>query len=431
MPNQDQNQNSIPGTLRTLKTDLSSDKIDPQDRLQQAGNFVQARPDLNSPVTPPKLNVPNDSAAINASTSSPKQDVPVNTSPKPEPDSSYSWTNSNLKVGSPSTGFSALDDTIDLPLDNNLVQPESNVVPKPAISSFSIGDSGVSALPEFTSKDTSNDFKTSNIPTSISSSDEFNFNSDTSGVNEVATTSKSNGLLVAGIVIVLVGLIGGGIYVFNINRPSQPQESNTNNTNNNTTEVPNNPTPPQTDNASKPLFLTNAKIDVSFVDTEPIRKTVLSSLNSQKETLVEINLTKSGTKISIVDLASVLGINIPSGILDNVADYKLYAYNQQGVYKFTATIQLNQGQDAKSLVDSWSPSIPRDMSGFSLNVASRIVNTPNIKTSIITSSSGQIFNNYYYNYTSPTDSIDVSSNQNYVIMASSQDSMKFLLDQIK
>lgn len=429
MANQDQNQNTIPGTLRTLKTDLSADKIAPQDRLQQAGNFVQARPDLNSPVTPPKP-VSQENTLISQSTSTPKKDVPVNTSPKSEAESIYSWTNSNLKVGSSSTGFSALDDSIDLPLDNTSTKTQPTTSFNPASTPYvSSGDSGVSALAGISQKDGDNDFKISNINTGSSINEDFNFNSD---VKSPSKTSKSNGILVAGIVILLLGLIGGGIYVFNINRPSQTQQSNNTDQNTNTTnEEPNNTTPPQTDNAPKPLFDTTTKIDVSFVDTEPIRKTILSNLNSQKETLVEMNLTKSGSKISILDLSSVLGINIPPGIINNVADYKLYAYNQQGIYKFTATIQLNQGQDAKSLVESWAPSIPRDMSGFSLNVASRIVNNPNIKTSIITSANGTIFDNYYYNYTSPVDSIDVSSSKNYVIMASSQDSMRFLLDQVK
>ena len=425
MANQDQNQNIIPGTLRTLKTDLSSDNLAPQDRLQQAGNFVQARPDLNSSATPLKT-VSQDSTPINTSESTNKQDVPVNTNSKQESKSTYSWTNSNLKVGSPSTGFSALDDTIDLPLENNSNQAQTNTPPNVNPTLSSIGDTSKSVFPELSKDDIVGDFKTSNINSNTTITDEFNFNSD---VNEVSPTSKSNGILVAGIVIVLLGLIGGGIYVFNANQPSQKQQANTDSTNT-TNEAPN-PTPSQNDNTSKPLFSTNTKIDVAFIDSEPIRKTILSNLSSQKETLVEMNLTKNGSKISLVDLASVLGINIPPTIINNVADYKLYAYNQQGVYKFTATIQLNQDQDAKSLVESWAPSIPRDMAAFSLNVASRIVNTPTIKTSIITSASGIIFNNNYYNYTSPSDSIDVSSSKNYVIMASSQDSMRFLLDQIK
>lgn len=425
MANQDQNQNIIPGTLRTLKTDLSSDNLAPQDRLQQAGNFVQARPDLNSSATPLKT-VSQDSTPINTSESTNKQDVPVNTNSKQESKSTYSWTNSNLKVGSPSTGFSALDDTIDLPLENNSNQAQTNTPPNVNPTLSSIGDTSKSVFPELSKDDIVGDFKTSNINSNTTITDEFNFNSD---VNEVSPTSKSNGILVAGIVIVLLGLIGGGIYVFNANQPSQKQQANTDSTNT-TNEAPN-PTPSQNDNTSKPLFSTNTKIDVAFIDSEPIRKTILSNLISQKETLVEMNLTKNGSKISLVDLASVLGINIPPTIINNVADYKLYAYNQQGVYKFTATIQLNQDQDAKSLVESWAPSIPRDMAAFSLNVASRIVNTPTIKTSIITSASGIIFNNNYYNYTSPSDSIDVSSSKNYVIMASSQDSMRFLLDQIK
>ena len=60
---QNQNsQNSFPGTIRTLKTDLGIDTpTNPQDRLQQAGNFVQARPTLEpTPATtkPPVNAIP-------------------------------------------------------------------------------------------------------------------------------------------------------------------------------------------------------------------------------------------------------------------------------------------------------------------------------------------------------------------------------------
>jgi hypothetical protein len=82
-------------------------------------------------------------------------------------------------------------------------------------------------------------------------------------------------------------------------------------------------------------------------------------------------------------------------------------------------------------VENWSNSIPRDLAGFSINLPSRIVNNPQIKTSTITNNSGKVFNNYYYNYTSPSDSIDVSSYENFILLASSQDSMRYILEQIK
>ena len=147
--------------------------------------------------------------------------------------------------------------------------------------------------------------------------------------------------------------------------------------------------------------------------------------------MIELNLTKDGKKVSLIDISTAFGLIIPTTITDNITEYWLYGYSQEGIYKLTAVIQLNTGQTAKTLVDNWATSIPRDLSSFSLNSPSRIVNNPEIKTTTITNSAGKVYNNYYYNYTSPTDSADVSSLENYIVIASSQTSMKYLLDQIK
>jgi hypothetical protein len=109
----------------------------------------------------------------------------------------------------------------------------------------------------------------------------------------------------------------------------------------------------------------------------------------------------------------------------------MYGYNQQGIYKLTGVIQIKNDKNTETLIDNWSTSIPRDLAGFSISSPSRIVNIPTIKQSSINASSGKIFKNYYYNYTSPADSIDVSSYEKYLLMASSQDSMKYILNQIK
>ena len=113
-------------------------------------------------------------------------------------------------------------------------------------------------------------------------------------------------------------------------------------------------------------------------------------------------------------------------------NYNFYAYNQQGVYKLICVLGLSSDQDANQFVDSWSSAIPRDLAAFSISLPSRIVNTPQVKESIITNSNtGKEFKNYYYNYTSSADSVDVSSYENYILIASSQESMLYTLDQIK
>ena len=412
MSDQNQNsQNSIPGTLRTLKTDLGIDQSNPQDRLQQAGNFVQARPTIDTPDLAPSENQVVE-----------KKDIPVATSTSTP---SYSWSNmsssqpSNSKIdfnletkkdtpSSPSfnttnnisgnkSGFSVLEDNINIPLENKVVNNYNNQTPSPEVAPIAIDSS--------------------------SQSTKFDINSlelDDEGVSKPKSSLKS--IISAVVVVLLLVLIGGGIYLFNTSR------TNTNNvtTNNQTPEPTPEPQPVDT-----PLLTNIPKVDISFVDSEPIRRTILSRLSDKKDSLIELNLTKDGNKVSLTDVSDALTLTIPANISSELKNYWLYAYNQEGIYKLTAVMQLNEDINTREVVETWGNSIPRDLSGFSINLPSRIVNIATIKTSTITSDNGKSFNNNYYNYTSPADSIDVSNYENYILMASSQDSMRYILNQIQ
>jgi len=412
--NSQNSQTQIPGTFRTLKTDLG--EVSPQDRLQQAGNFVQARPALESTPSPtPVVSISTPEKTV-ASTSTlqtaEKKDVPAT---EAKPKESYSWSNmSSSQVNIPKTdnninlstvsnnssksGFSVLDDTIDLPLNNSL-NKDINI--------------------------NSNENSFNNIPAS-SDLNINNFNPNQS--NTVNPKSNLKPIISGVIVIVLLVLIGGGIYLFNTSRTNNNNTS-TNNTSTNNTDQPPTPNPePNTTPIESPLFANIPKVNVAFVDSEPIRRTITSRLADKKDVLIELNLIKDNTKISLIDTSAAFGLNIP--FINDIKQYWFYAYNQEGIYKLTAVIELNEGKQAREIVDNWGNSIPRDLSGFSINLPSRIVNTPNIKNTTIVTDSGKSFNNNYYNYTSPVDSIDVSSYENYILMASSQDSMRYILKQI-
>ena len=449
---QNQNlQNPITGTLRTMKTDLDLGVAsNPQDRLQQAGNFVQARPDVDvkpapTPVTPvnpiPKpipnsvpTPIPTENKAVD------KKDIPVtpnipNTNSQPKP--TYSWSNMNVskpdvikedfiadtkkdipnsipptpnKVDNKS-GFSVLEDTIDLPLNNTAKEPNK------------INDN----------KSNSGVFKLE--PNSGNSSVEFDLNAVNVQENSIPASippkpkSSMKSIISIVVVLVLLVLIGGGVYAFNMSRNNSTQVTD-NNTDPNTNPTPAPDPAPEIAKEASPLFIGIPKIDIAFVDTEPIRQTILSQLSSKKDSLIELNLTKNNNKVALTDIADALVLVIPTDILSSLDGYWLYAYNQEGIYKLTAVLQLNKDKQAKELVNNWSNSIPRDLSGFSINLPSRIVNTPTIKKTVITTSAGKTFDNNYYNYTSPADSIDVSSYENYILMASSQDSMVYMVNRI-
>ncbi len=407
----DKNKNTIPGSLRTLKTDLSLD-TNPQDRIQQAGNFMQARPSMDMSNN---TQVPVEDTVVTPDiVSEPLKDTQkVNVEPQ-KPGGGYSWSNTkeapsmDMPVNpvadtSSKSGFTALDDSMDIPLSSSM--PNMNPVnstPNPAAPDA---------------------VKPTSPNTSVSGMGEMSFDTQTQSPKK---KSSFKGVFSAIILILLIGLIGGGIYLYMNIRSTAPAPTVSDN---------DNPTPP--DNTETPVSTARSiiqptkKIDIAFLDTEPIRRTISTQLNPENGALIELNLTKDNVKVNLIDLSTAMGITLPVEITSELVDYWMYAYRQEGIYKLTGIIQLKDGKDASAALMNWSASIPRDMSGFSLNSASRIVTSPEIKRSIITSPTGKVFNNYYYNYTSNTDSIDVSSNANYVIMASSQDSMKYMTEQIR
>lgn len=438
MADQNQNsQNQIPGQLRTLKTDLEVTKSNPQDRLQQAGNFVQARPEpINT--QPNNVSTPTVSALNIDSDTNPqffKQDIPeVNNNPTTKPQPNYSWsnmTNSNTTVNNAEfksttqtpveskSGFSVLDDSIDLPLENSNNINNINPIAGAQLDTSSINQD-TSGLPQ---KAESNN---QTIPFDINS---LNLQDDTPSISP---KKSSKGLFSALIVVILLGLIGGGLYFyFNMsnNTAINVADNNDTNTDNNSTDTTTDTGPEELSQEFISPLTQDSVVDIAFVDSEPIRRTIATVLTDKKDTLIQLNLTKDNTTVNLIDTADVFGITIPS--VGTISDYRFYAYNQQGVYKLIAVLGLAEVQDAKVFVDNWSNSIPRDLAGFSINLPSRIVSSPEIKKSIITNNSGKVFENYYYNYTSPSDSVDVSSYENYVLIASSQDSMKYILNKIR
>jgi hypothetical protein len=430
----DQNQNpqtQIPGTLRTLKTDLEIGKSNPQDRLQQAGNFVQARPEVSSNVTSNSTGVAA-SISIDAKPAVEKKDIPaVSTESKTQ--ANYSWSNmsstpninSNTSFNPTSkapaetkSGFSVLDDSIDLPLDSSSVT--TSQTPNPAPNPINVATTP--ATPQKLDTNTQNNQFNIN-----------NLNLQDENIKPSKPKSSGKGLISAVIVIILLGLIGGGVYFyFNISSNRNTDITTDDNTNLDDNISIDDPTE-ITDDLSNARFISpliqNSTVDIAFNDSEPIRRTITTTIADKSDTLIELNLTKDNNSVSLVDIADILGLTIPS--VGTIENYRFYAYNQQGVYKLVAVLGLSVDQEAKTFVENWSSSIPRDLAGFSINLPSRIVNSPEIKKSIITNNSGKVFDNYYYNYTSPSDSADVSSYENFVLIASSQDSMKYILEQIR
>lgn len=164
-----------------------------------------------------------------------------------------------------------------------------------------------------------------------------------------------------------------------------------------------------------------------IIDTAAIRSDILAELSGTTESLVEVTLKdQTGTDLSFEDVADAMGLVVPGSITDEILDSWMYVYNQEGIYKIAAAVQLNEGVDAPALVQSWSTSIPRDMTGFSLSSISRGVTTPEIRSAEV-ELDGTPATNYFYNYGEPTNSIDVASTGEYILFGSSQETMGELI----
>ncbi|MGA1046581.1 MAG: hypothetical protein ACO3UU_01095, partial [Minisyncoccia bacterium] len=412
-------QNQIPGSFRTLKTDLASTDTNPQDRLQQAGNFMQARPKTDD--------------------DAPKPYEPTIQDVEPKVQSNYSWTNmdiapAKLNESNPKptistdsedksrAKLSALDDNIDLPMVKNIEPPVNNNInlslnknieppvnnninlslnkniEPPVNNNINLSlnknteppvDSKIQLPLDSNLKSINPSFGKDNNPINDQADDLSDSKKDISNPNnqfdinsldlqddmkDVKHKSSGKGLLSIGIVIILLGLIGGGVYLY-FNIDSSNNSVNPNNASVNPESTPT-ATPPS-NSKSNPLLSASSKVDISFSDSEPIRKTISTNLTDKKDTLIELNLIKDNNPVSLIDTASALGITIPS--IDTIKNYNFYAYNQQGVYKLICVLGLSSDQDANQFVDSWSSAIPRDLAAFSISLPSRIVNTPQVK----------------------------------------------------
>jgi hypothetical protein len=447
------NQNQISGTLRTLQTDISGD---PQDRLQQAGNFVQARPEVvvstSAPQNPTNQSVTGatpDPNTVNPNTE--KKDIPeVNTTDKP----TYSWTNSSPEISSenkppisvdmqktpvsPSNtpnsattkpSLSVLDDSIDF---TNATTPASlSVTPSTLNSSATMQSTG--AKPDLGSLPTPEQ----QVYSSFNTGDNFSLEDKLEDKPE--DKPKRKPIKKTGIIVgLLILLIGVGVYIYTTNSFNLATILNfSSSPNTNTTPDTAQPTEPDTVRGT-PFVVTPEiiSIDISQDSNETIRNNILLILNREggtvKSELTELLLVKGENqpKLSLEEFAQIFGFNLSPEIVDKAKDYWIYVYNQQGIYKLASVIELFDDSTAQTLVTNWGSSIPRDMAPFSLSSPSRIVNAaPELKTSTFVNSKGETFVNNYYNYTSNTDSIDVSTTSNYIILSSSQDAMGYITGQ--
>jgi len=263
---------------------------------------------------------------------------------------------------------------------------------------------------------------------------------------------KSNKMIyyiIGGVVVIL--LVGGGVAFFLLGNSGVDNNQANNDTQNTDESVPTLPSEDDTedddvvvdnpvdedldmdsgideDEDSDSLFAGVSMVPVVVKPTS-IRSDIIAKVSGLQEEVIYLDLkNEAGTKISLREFASYMGITIPESILSGNSKWWTYAYKEQGLYKITNVLEMNNNA-TESFIEEWKPAISRNMSGYSLNSSSRGISTVDPSQTTITTSDGRQVLVYFYNYTTPSNSIDIGyiKDDKYIFMASSKFSMEALI----
>ena len=179
---------------------------------------------------------------------------------------------------------------------------------------------------------------------------------------------------------------------------------------------------------SDSLFSGVSMVPVTVKSTS-IRSDIIAKVSGLQEEVIYLDLkNEAGTKISLREFASYMGITIPESILSGNSNWWTYAYKEQGLYKIANVLEMNNNA-TESFIEEWKPAISRNMSGYSLNSSSRGISATDPSKTTVNTSNGKQVSIYYYNYTTPSNAIDIGyiKDDKYIFMSSSKFSMEALI----
>lgn len=436
---QNQNKKNIPGTFTTMKDDVANAKLSPEERLQRAGSFAVDE----SPAAPESVEVtgfdsknpsmqPEKSFAAPPSVDNPVQEEKAGAL------SGFSFDDDEPAKASsqPSKGldFSQLD-------DDEFRTPEPKSTPPVGASTTS---KDVSFDDIFDSADSNASF--GDAGSIQPESDSFTFDDEP----PVKKKKKSKAPVIVGGVLMLLILVGVSVYALDsqlnlFGPPATPQPvddldfSDTDDTDLGTGDT--DPTPIDTDpvdtdpqdtfvpGSGTPIVVADASETVTIGENN-IRTDILNQITGSSSNLIEVTLAGSdGLPLSFEQFQEALGIRTPGVLSDSVTDYWVYAYNQDGIFKMGTVLQIEPSLSTDQVVVDWLSTVPQDLSGFSLSSSSRsAAGDAAMRSSEVTTPGGRTLTNYFYNYTEPTNSIDITYVDSYIVMASSQLSMEALIN---
>lgn len=251
----------------------------------------------------------------------------------------------------------------------------------------------------------------------------------TPDIPQSSGTSKLTYLLI-GLVLLFVAILGGGGYFFFFASPNDtvvtdeaPQDEGDEDVGEFTED--------EIDSLVDPL---QPDTIVQVTPTANIRADILTALQGQPEDieLIEIYLVdESENKVSLEQIESQLTISVPTEMRDNLSDYMLVAVRDNGRFEIGAVLEL-QDNLAESYLQTWQDTVIQDLSALSLS--QEVMTVPSDaelqsveKTQL---STGETFNNFFYNYETGNRSTDITAKDNIILIGTTQGTMEYLIQNV-
>lgn len=243
--------------------------------------------------------------------------------------------------------------------------------------------------------------------------------------NQPLPQKKSKGGLVLTLVVVLVvAAAGAGFYYYWFNIRSSSSGTST-------SATPTAPTPPVASPApaqSQNKNLRNLVVDTSQGPTETknaIQKFATDfSASASENDLVEVKIIgKDGQPVGKKDFFSGVGVTVPDPVLMKLSeDYSLFARKEGDAVKLGFVFKTVTSSGLSDEMKNWEPTLPTDLAPLYAGQAPTGAGPFN----------SSLYKNAdirYFNFSSPADtSLDYSVISNFLVIGSSKDTMRAILD---
>ncbi len=243
--------------------------------------------------------------------------------------------------------------------------------------------------------------------------------------NEASPPTKKSGkkFVILAIIFLVLIIAGSGFYYywFFLKKTSSPQASST-------TATQNKPAPAASSN-SQNKNLRQLVVDTSQSPTE-IKSAVQKFSTDFASTAAENDLAevkildKNNQPVAKKDFLAGFGLTIPETVTGKLSeDFSLFAKKEQGAVKLGLVFKTVTSANLASEMQNWEPTLLTDLNSLYL------VQTSPSATTAFNSAKYKNADIRYFNFSSPVDtSLDYSVISNFLVIGTSKDSVRSILD---